>query len=79
MVSVTGLGIHLRPLIRKDKSLLFGHISRIFEKTAVKAAESPLTPKTTIYRQFFYPFLAELDITEKWPKKNSNAKIKGFY
>ena len=45
---VTGLGIHLRPMVRKGKSLLFGHISRKFKKMA----------------PIFLPFLAELDIFE---------------
>ncbi len=42
------LSCHLRPMVRKGKSLLFEHISRIFKKTAV---QQPLPAKTAIFRQ----------------------------
>ena len=45
------LSCHFRPMVRKGKSLLFGHISRIFKKTA---AVPPLPPKIAICRQFFF-------------------------
>ena len=57
----TLLNGHLRPMVRKGKSLLFGHISRIFKKTAA------VLPKIAICRQiFFLPFLAELDNSESF-------------
>ncbi len=34
------LGCHLRPMVRKGKSLLFGHISRIFKKNGGGAAST---------------------------------------
>ena len=62
---ITGLGIHLRPMVRNCKSLHFGHISRIFKKKT--AAVPPLPPKIAICRQnFFLPFLAELDNSESF-------------
>ncbi len=43
------VGCHLRPMVRKGKSLLFGHISRIFKKngggTASTAENRHLPPK----------------------------------
>ena len=49
-------------MVRKGKSLLFGHISRIFKKngggTATTAENRHLPP-------IFLPFLAELDISEQ--------------
>ncbi len=58
------LGYHLRPMVRKSKSLLLGHISRIFKKngggTASDAENRHLPPN------FFLSFLAELDNSESF-------------
>ena len=52
------LSCHLRPMVRKGKSLLFGHISRIFKKngggTATTAENRHLPPKKKICRQIFF-------------------------
>ncbi len=49
---VTGLGIHLRPMVRKGQSF-FGHISRIFKKnggsTAAPAENRHFPPKIDIF------------------------------
>ena len=56
------LNCHIKPVVRKGKSLLSGHISRKLKKngggTTTTAENRHLPP---IY---FWPFLAELDIYE---------------
>ena len=53
---ITELVITLRPMVRKGKSLLFGHISRIFKKnggsTAAPAENRRLPPKIDIFRPY---------------------------
>jgi len=54
------LSCHLRPMVRKGKSLLFGHISRIFKKngggTATTAENRHLPPKKNFAANFFFNF-----------------------
>ncbi len=59
---ITGIGIHLRPMIRKGKSLLFGQKNG--GSGGGTAENRHLSPKKI-------PFLAELDISEKWQNMHS--------
>ena len=62
---VTGLSIHLRPMVRKGKSLLFGHISRIFHVYLKKRRRyRHYRRKLPSAAKFFLSFLDELDISE---------------
>ena len=61
---VTGLGIHLRLMVSKGKSLLFGHISRIFKKngggTATTVENRRIPPKPPFAANKLLSFFAEL-------------------
>ena len=71
---ITGLGIPLRPMIRKGKSLLFGRISRTFFfkncGSGGGTAENPHLPPN------LFPFLAELDNFEIFLEKNKFVGLK---
>ena len=59
------LSCHLRTMVRKSKSILFGHILRIFKKNGVSR---PLPPK------FFLSFLAESDISKSFETNFFSSK-----
>ncbi len=60
------LSCHLRQMVRKDKSSLFGHISRNLKKKRRRyrhyRLKSPFAAKKKFCRQYFLQFLATLDI-----------------
>ena len=74
------LGCHLRPMVRKGKSLLFGHISRIFKKngggTATTAENRHLPPKNIFAAIFFCYFSPNQTFLNNLV---SNAKSKGIF
>ena len=62
---ITGLSIHLRPMVRKGKSLLFGHISRILKIISLSQTIQKCLIRREMEFFFWRSFLNKREICPK--------------